>query len=285
MHQSFAGDVYNSAIYLKRAFAQTDTAFVSVVGNDKLSQNLLSICHSEDLNTNFVFKHPSRTLGVYLIETDNSGERSFSYWREHSAAKVMFDFLQEAEKSHFNAGDTLMFSGISLAILEPQQVDKFWTFLEQLKAKGVTIIFDPNYRACLWQDESTARLQFDRALSYADIALPGVEDFEVLYGLHCAEEILDYCSAKACAEIVVKNGPHSVITKTLDTQQHRITPVQTVVDTTSAGDAFNGVYIGARVNGQSIEQAVQFAAKAAGVVIQHSGAVIPKDVFVNAIKL
>ena len=82
---------------------------------------------------------------------------------------------------------------------------------------------------------------------------------------------------------MVKNGPESVITQQNNTlQSHTIIPVTTVVDTTSAGDAFNGVYLGARLSGKSIAAAVQLGAKAAGAVIQQPGAIAPKDVFQHA---
>jgi 2-dehydro-3-deoxygluconokinase len=56
-------------------------------------------------------------------------------------------------------------------------------------------------------------------------------------------------------------------------------PVTNVVDTTSAGDSFNGVYLGARISGEAVTVAVHLAAKSAALVIQHRGAIIPLAVF------
>ncbi|MEC8230845.1 MAG: PfkB family carbohydrate kinase, partial [Pseudomonadota bacterium] len=54
-------------------------------------------------------------------------------------------------------------------------------------------------------------------------------------------------------------------------------------DTTSAGDAFNGVYLGSRLNDLTISRSVELAAKAAGTVIQHRGAIIPRGIVETAL--
>nr|WP_261348255.1 carbohydrate kinase family protein [Alteromonas oceanisediminis] len=64
---------------------------------------------------------------------------------------------------------------------------------------------------------------------------------------------------------------------------HTVIPAKNVVDTTSAGDAFNGVYLGARLEGRTIADSVQLASAAASIVIQHPGAIIPVDVFTQAL--
>ncbi|MET6758215.1 sugar kinase [Pseudoalteromonas sp. NCIMB_1079] len=280
LHQSFAGDVYNSAVYLKRCFPQVTTSVVTALGQDHLSKKMLERFESEQINTQLVFAHDTKVPGMYYIETDEHGERSFIYWRNDSAAKKVVDFLDADALEQLSQGDMFFFSGISLAIIEESAREDFWKVVKQLKDAGVKIVFDPNYRARLWNSVEETKEQYHLAFTFADITLPGVEDLTTLYDVHSVEAVVEYLKPYQIEEIVVKNGPESVVTKEGDTlQSHTIIPVKNVVDTTSAGDAFNGVYLGARLSDKSISSAVQLAAKAAGTVIQQPGAIAPKDIF------
>lgn len=283
LHQSFAGDVYNSAVYLKRCFPEVSTSVITALGQDNLSKKMRERFESEQLDTQYVFSHESKVPGMYYIETDEHGERSFIYWRSDSAAKKTVEFLNVECVDQLCQGDMFFFSGISLAIIDKTSRDQFWKVLEQLKSAGVKIVFDPNYRARLWDSVEDTKAQYHLAFNLADVTLPGVEDLTTLYDVHSVEAVIEYLKPYQIDEIVVKNGPESVITQHNNTlQSHTIIPVTTVVDTTSAGDAFNGVYLGARLSGKSIATAVQLGAKAAGAVIQQPGAIAPKDVFQHA---
>jgi len=286
LHQSFAGDVYNSAVYLKRCFPELNAAVVTAIGQDKLSAQMLDRFNSEQLDTRFVFAHDEKVPGMYYIETDEFGERSFSYWRNDSAARKIVDFLTTNVVEQLSSGDMFFFSGISLAVLEQDARELFWQKVTQLKQAGVKIVFDPNYRARLWHSIDETKQQYDSAFAAADVVLPGVEDFEMLYEIDTIQGVIDFCKPYDIEEIVVKNGPKSVVTVINNEQlSHTITPVTYVVDTTSAGDAFNGVYLGARLSGREIADAVNLAAKAAGTVIQQPGAIAPKDVFQQAMAI
>lgn len=280
MNLSFAGDVYNSAVYLKRSFPKLESSLVTAVGKDSVSHKMLAAFEDEFVDTQFVFNHESKVPGLYLVETDESGERSFIYWRSDAAARKVIDFIDDTVVEQLSKADMFFFSGISLAVIEPEARNQFWTQLAKIHANGVTIVFDPNYRARLWGSEDEAKAQFNNAFHYASLLLPGVEDFTSLYGIKSAEGIIEFCSSHNIDELVIKNGPASVLSLHRGIKaEHKITPVTKVVDTTSAGDAFNGVYIGARLSGQTIEEAIQKAATAAGIVIQHPGAIAPKDAF------
>jgi 2-dehydro-3-deoxygluconokinase len=283
LHQSFAGDIYNSAVYLKRCFNDVSTSVVTALGKDSLSAQMLARFQSEDLDTQYVFAHEEKVPGMYYIETDEAGERSFTYWRSDAAAKKVVPFITPEVVEKLSSGDMFFFSGISLAIIDDNTREQFWQVIKQLKDAGVKIVFDPNYRARLWQSVEQTKEQYDIAFSLSDVTLPGVEDLTTLYDIHSVEAVVEYLKPYGIHEIIVKNGPESVITKEGDdVQSHTIIPVTNVVDTTSAGDAFNGVYLGARLEGRCIADAVQLAAKAAGTVIQQPGAIAPKDVFQQA---
>ena len=192
LHQSFAGDVYNSAVYLKRSFAQISTSVVTALGQDNLSKKMLERFESEQLDTQFVFAHDTKVPGMYYIETDEHGERSFIYWRSDAAAKKIVDFLTPDLVEQLSQGDMFFFSGISLAVIEEGARERFWQIVTQLKNAGVKIVFDPNYRARLWKNTEETKAQYHLAFSVADITLPGVEDLAKLYNVNSVDAVIEY---------------------------------------------------------------------------------------------
>lgn len=280
MNQSFAGDTFNTAVYMKRTFAEQDIAFMTAVGQDTISQQMVCACSAENLNNQHIFAKSDRNPGIYLVQTDDQGERSFLYWRDSSAAKQVMQFVDQSAIDELCKSDLFFFSGISIAILEPQDRAAFWAMLAQLKEAGVKIGFDPNYRPRLWNSADEAKAEFAKAYAASDIMMPGVDDFKQLYNIETLEDILAFCQPFNITELVLKNGPESVYCQLDGKLTHvAITPVTNVVDTTSAGDSFNGVYLGARLAGQDIESSVNLASAAAGIVIQHPGAIAPADAF------
>ncbi|MBY6212024.1 sugar kinase [Microbulbifer agarilyticus] len=289
--QSFAGDVHSVAVYYKR-LAQADdrVRLMTAVGFDSASNGLIDALEREHIDTSLVFRHPDRQLGLYMVNTDNAGERSFSYWRNSSAAREVMPLFREATQVAGDGGyspaglaprpDMFFFSGISLAVLTPESRTFFWELLEKLQDSGTKIVFDPNYRPKLWQSAKETRDQYALAFTYADLALPGIEDLEALYGVKDFSGACDLLEPFSIAELVIKDGPNGVYYRgSKERFLEPITAVDKVVDTTAAGDSFNGSYLAFRCRGTSPRQAIAQAAKISAVVIQHRGALVDQSHF------
>lgn len=286
MKQAFAGDVFNTAVYLKRTFTEMNTQIVTAVGNDNFSLDMIQYFENENIGTDFVFKSDNKIPGLYAIQLDESGERSFTYWRNDSAARKVMQHITDTEIAALSQGDMFFFSGISLAVVEKSARESFWAMLEKLKLAGVQIVFDPNYRARLWDNPEQAKEQFEQAFRFADVLLPGVDDFEQLYAITTSEGVYDFCKAYQFDELVIKNGEAGIFCYADEQVYHfPIKPVENVVDTTSAGDSFNGVYLGARIKGHNISSAVELASQAAGFVIQHHGAIVEPNAYHQFIEI
>ncbi|MBF7073613.1 sugar kinase [Glaciecola sp. MH2013] len=278
--KSFAGDLYNSSVYLKRAFPQFHVEFMSCIGNDMLSEEFLQSLHSENLGSDYLPKSDSHHLGAYMVVTDEQGERSFIYWRNDSAAKRMISALNQSQHSTLLTAGIFFFSGISIAILLDEERSLFWRLLEQMKRAGVKIAFDPNYRPQLWRSAETAKANIEKACHMADILLPGIDDFDKLYGMKDLDECLAFCEQFNAEELVMKQGEKTVHVINADGKQSiPVVPNDNVVDTTSAGDAFNGVYIGSRCAGHSVKSSVRAASATASKVIETPGAIMPAALF------
>ena len=281
-YQTFAGDTYNTAVYFKRCNSVEEVKYLTAIGNDDISQGLLEQMQHEGLATDLTLRSPDKTLGLYMINTDEKGERSFAYWRSDSAAKQIMSLLDPAS---LGQPKSFFLSGISLAIVCDQDKQALLDLATTLKQQGCCIIFDPNYRPQLWQSAEHARVWTDKAYALADIAFPGCDDHKTLYGHANLTEVQQHVAALGVQEMVIKNGEHGI--QIFSHGQHCIVPahrVTKVVDTTAAGDAFNGGYLAARFAGQNEQSAAGFAAKIAAYVIGHRGAIVDKAEMSNFIE-
>ncbi len=155
-----------------------------------------------------------------------------------------------------------------------------FALIKELKAQGVQIVFDPNYRPALWPDAEICRANFDQAYALSDIALPGLDDHKVLYGSTSAADVLAQLQKLGVKEIIVKNGSSGVLGYSEGKSfQCPAVPVKKVVDTTAAGDSFNGGYLAGRLNGLSPLASCQYAATLASFVVEHTGAIVTKEQF------
>lgn len=138
------------------------------------------------------------------------------------------------------------------------------------------VAFDPNYRPRLWETPEAAKAAFAEAFRLADVALPTFEDEQALFGDSTPEDVMTRLGRYGVREMVVKCGADPARFSS-DGKSGVISAVQVEkpVDTTGAGDAFNGGYLASRLQNRSIENAIEFAHRVASVCIQTRGALVP----------
>lgn len=283
---SFAGDTLNFAVYLRRLLQNQafDIHYVTALGQDDYSDQMLSDWQNEGLKTDLIHRIPNKLPGLYLIRTDNNGERTFYFYRSNSAARDLFkkgDNLTDLSKQ-LTEMDYLYFSGISLAILDEASREHLGYILQKAKKKGRKIIFDTNYRPSLWINSDTARKTMLTFLKYVDIALPTFIDDQCVFGDATPEACVQRLFKNGVTEIVVKCGAEPALVATPDHQQRVPTRwVNKAVDTTAAGDSFNSAYLAARLLGFDPIKASLYGHELAAKVIMQSGALIPRTQMPN----
>lgn len=277
--QTYGGDTLNCATYLSRLVSDdVETSFVSAIGTDSLSMSIKQSWRRDGINTDLVLHSKHNNMGLYLISVDGHGERSFQYWRNDSAAKFMFQHqdidLIFSQLQHF---DMVVTSGISLAILSPEDRLDFIGRLSHLKNDGVTIVFDSNYRPKLWASKAETIDVYNQVFSLSDIALVTSDDEHELFGDADIEATYKRISSGGCSQVIIKDGADgsvyfdSGVLKRVDAQ-----PI-TVVDTTSAGDSFNAGFISGYLSDATIETCCAKGNQVASIVIQHKGAICPRS--------
>lgn len=273
----YGGDALNSAIHLAR-FGLT-TSFLSALGHDPLSRGLRQAWTAEGLDLTHLLTHPDRSAGLYAIETDATGERSFAYWRSDSAARAMLD-LPEAEAALATAetADLLYLSLISLAVLPPAGRARLVALCRAVRARGGRVAFDSNFRPRLWASPDEAREAVEAIGPWVDIALPTLVDETALFGDQPIETVAARWRNWGAAEVAVKNGAEGCLLA-LDDESRPIAPPQAVaaIDSSGAGDAFNAGYLAARLQDRTPDQAALTGHRLAAWVIARRGAIPVRD--------
>ncbi len=272
--QGFAGDTFNTAWYARRALGQDwDVSYFTALGDDRLSGRMLDFMAGEGIGTSFVQRLAGRTPGLYLIEL-TEGERSFVYWRSASAARSLADD-DAALAAATGQADAIYFSGITLAILAPEPRARLLAALSRAKKRGAMVAFDSNLRPHLWPDPAAMRAAIRAAARVTTLALPTVPDETELFGEADAAAVASRYQADGVAEVVVRAGPDAALLRWPGGEAWVAPKAQAVpVDTTGAGDSFNGTYIAARLSGKSPVEAAAAAHETAGRVIGAYGALV-----------
>jgi 2-dehydro-3-deoxygluconokinase len=270
----FAGDTFNTAWYLRRRLPPGWTVdYVSAVGTDAASASMIGFMEAAGIGTRHVARLPDATVGLYLIELKD-GERSFSYWRGQSAAKR----LAEDEgrlRSALAGGDLAYLSGITLAILPPPDRARLLSALDDYRAQGGRVAFDPNLRLRLWPSPEAMTEAVAEAARHADIALPSFEDDAGAFGDPDPEACARRYAALGAAEVVVKNGAERMVALADGAwHAHHPLPAREVVDTTAAGDSFNAGYLACRLTGGTVAEALARGSALAARVVGGRGALV-----------
>ncbi|MDB4222158.1 sugar kinase [Granulosicoccus sp.] len=300
----FAGDTLNCAIYLKRLLgSNAAVSFITKLGEDPLSIRTKKFIESESINTTRIESSATRSIGLYAIETDDKGERTFSYWRGQSAARTLFEAEEGNDFSALEGFDVLCFSAISLAILPANTRTALLKELSRLRAEhGVRVVFDSNYRPALWENVEVAREFVADAWRVTDIALPSIDDEQQLFGDPDEAAVIARLLSYGITQGALKRGdlgPKSLhlINGQLPSCSPQFPAATKIIDTTAAGDSFNAGYLsgllsasenaaapGSNTENTSETSVANNAAMQSGHacslrVIANSGAIIPKDMW------
>ena len=276
----FGGDTLNTAVYLARLGAASGLTvrYLTALGDDPWSEEMLGQWRHEGIDTDLVLRLPGGLPGLYMIRTDEAGERSFHYWRERAAARQFWQSCDPVRvAAALAACDLIYLSGISLSILLPEDRAKLFDSLTAARAAGARIVFDGNYRPRGWPGPADARAAFETMLALTDIALPTFEDEAALFGDRTVEDTCARLAAAGVAELAVKQGSAGVTLQHGEGREHvEAMRIAEVVDTTAAGDSFNAGYLAARLAASPPAEAAAAGHRLAARVIGYRGAVIPR---------
>lgn len=256
----------NTAVALTRL--GHSAGWISKLGSDEFGYRILNQFRGEGVDVNHVVISEEYPTGVFFRQRLDNGESRNFYYRKGSAAASMTPDILDREYIK-NAG-ILFISGITPAISE-SAAKTVEAAMKMAKEEHVLVAFDPNLRLKVWSLEE-AKKTIDRLMHYVDIALPGVEEGELLYDTDDTDRI---------AEIIQKYGTHSVFVKVgaegcigyYGTQKAVGKGFQApkVVDTFGAGDGFAAGILAGILEDLSIEETMALGNAVGALTVSMKG--------------
>ncbi|MDX8450250.1 sugar kinase [Mesorhizobium captivum] len=276
----FAGDTFNTLWALHALSPERPATYISAFGDDPFSRDQIDFFAQNGIGIGDSPVIAGARPGLYAI-TLTGAERAFTYWRSDAAARQLASDPAALAKSLENQA-LVYFSGITLAILDGPARRTLLDAVANARAAGSLVAFDPNYRPRLWQSPEAAQTTILEALAVTDIALPTFPDEQMLFADETPQATAERLG-KQVGEVVVKNGEDAALVALNGTAQPvPAVHVATPVDTTGAGDSFNGGYLAARLAGHAPADAARRAHQVAAAVVQVRGALAPFEVLRTA---
>ncbi len=271
----YGGDTLNTAIHLARA--GHEVAYVTAVGTDPISDALVAAWAAEGIDTRHVLRHPNRSPGIYAIHLDQHGERSFLYWRDRSAAREMFELPEMgAALAEAQTARLVYFSLISLAVVSEGGRDRLLDLAKERKLSAHPTAYDSNFRPALWSNLDTARAVSKEAMEAATIGLPTNTDERDLWDYSENEQAIAARWLSSDQEVVaVKAAEKGCVLGTRGGDSPQIIDAERVevIDSSGAGDAFNGGFLGEWLNGSKLVSCVEAGQALARKTLTHQGAI------------
>lgn len=231
---------------------------VANVGNDLFGKQSILQFKQENINTNYISVDPIQPSGVALINVNAKGENCIAV-----APGANGQLTPELLKKFFEAVKSPAIALVQLEI----PITTVEYIIEQCKQRSIPVILNP----------APAQILSKEVLRNVFLITPNETEAELLTAIR----ITDIASAQKAARVFHEMGIPNVVLTLGDRGAFLSSPkgsglvsvpVVTAMDTTAAGDCFNGALAVALAEDRILDDAVQFACKAASISVTRMGA-------------
>ena len=154
------------------------TAFVGKVGRDAFGKYLRAVLEENNVDTTGLLEDPKEHTTLAVVSVDETGERSFSFYRDPSADVNLK--AEEIPGALLKDTRILHFGSVSLTA-EPARSATLYA-ARTARENGCLVSYDPNYRASLWHSQEEAVREMKNALPLCDILKISDEELPLLTG-------------------------------------------------------------------------------------------------------
>jgi ribokinase len=240
----------NQAVAAARAGAAV--SFVARVGDDPLGHEAIARFDGEGIDTKHIPRDTAPT-GVALIFVDAAGENCIGV-ASGANAKLSAADIDAARE---------VIAGAKVLLVQLETpAETIAHAIEVAHAAGVTVVLNP----------APAQPLPSEVLRMVSVITPNRGEAEALTGMATTEEAAARLHAMGVPRVIVTLGREGVFVseegQTWRLPAHVVEPV----DTTAAGDVFNGALAASLAEGAMLRDAVRFANAAAALSVQVLGA-------------
>jgi ribokinase len=258
---SLGGKGANQAVAAARA-GRGFVAFVSAVGDDDFGRRALAALGQEQLQLDHVEIYQQHSTGVAMIQVDEQGANCIAVDSGANSAVSINQIDRIAAEVFADAKVFLASLEVPLATVQRG--------LERAKAAGLTTILNP---APVSDPAAIAGL-----MPLVDVLTPNEVEAAALAGMsisdvNSAQQAAVRMLAAGWRNVIITLGEQGIMIASAEGTRHLPALVVQAVDTTAAGDAFNGALAVARAEGHDMDAAAHFASAAAAISVTSAGAI------------
>ncbi|AKD55677.1 ribokinase [Spirosoma radiotolerans] len=238
----------------------TRVSFVANVGNDIFGRQALQQFEREGIQTDYVTTDADEPSGVALIGVDSRGENCIMV-ASGANARLGQAQVAQALKAQTNPAATVVLLQLETPIPTVAYA------IQQSYERGMRVMLNP----------APAQVLDSAVLACLHVITPNESEAEWLTGVRVTDEASAQQAAQRLHEagvpnVVITLGARGAYLSTSDGASLIAAPPVTAVDTTAAGDCFNGALAVAIAEGHDLPKAVAFACKAASISVTRMGA-------------
>ncbi len=235
--------------------------FLGSLGKDTWTEPLFKDLRKFHVNTRFLKRSTGKT-GTCVAVVDEAGQRKFHSYRGVNESDPPELPPQSIWKNHH----CLHLSGYCFQ--QPNSRQTAWGLLREANRSGLAVSLDPSY---LFSKQTGSEM--DELLAQLDFIFPNQDEAALLSGERDAVKAARVLQGRGVKTVLVTLGSEGCLLSTQGIEQFvKIDPVEKVIDTTGAGDAFCGGFLTGWLKGLELHQACKLGCTTAAHIVTCMGA-------------
>jgi ribokinase len=228
------------------------------VGDDVFGKETIEHLRRENINTEFVFQDKNLPSGIALINVDETGENCITVAPGSNNALTHDKLFKVMNRI---TPDAIVLLQLEIPLSTVEYV------VGECHKRSARVILNPAPAASLKKE----------ILQYVTVITPNETETQLLTGVLPTDEpsivraVSKFHNA-GILQVVITLGERGAFWSDRTSSGFATAPKVKAVDTTAGGDCFNGALAVAIAEGSALQQAVEFACKAASVSVTRMGA-------------